>query len=177
MQIDYDFKPANKFNDIALTYLCQVITQTVGELDLLKDRTSEQFLMEFFHLEEHELTRGFNKLPNEKKTYIRHAYQLFIFLGRGYEMSTKRGQSYTSHLIRGVHKFFFQYARRRQLITTQTDHDKYPNNRIMYVEKDYIKLLDYSSGIIPREMIRTWMVIAEQYNFKLTQSQTKLWFK
>lgn len=54
MQIDYDFKPANKFNDTALTYLCQVITQTVGELDLLKDRTSEQFLMEFFHLEEHE---------------------------------------------------------------------------------------------------------------------------
>lgn len=88
MQIDYDFKPANKFNDTALTYLCQVITQTVGELDLLKDRTSEQFLMEFFHLEEHELTRGFNKLPNEKKTYIKHAYQLFIFLGRGYEMWT-----------------------------------------------------------------------------------------
>ena len=113
----------------------------------------------------------------EKKNYIKHAYQLFLFLGRGYEMVTKRDQSYNTHLVRGVHKFFFQYAKRRSLITTHTDHDKYPNNRIMYVEKDYIKLLDYSSGIIPKEMIRTWMKIAKQYDFKLTQSETKLWFK
>lgn len=26
-------------------------------------------------------------------------------------------------------------------------------------------------------MIRTWMKIAKQYNFKLTKSETKLWFK
>lgn len=177
MQIDYDFKAVSKFNESAMVCLCQIITQTVGTLGLLKEKTSDQFLMEFFQLEESEMDLEFNKLPVKKKDYIKHAYQLFLFLGRGYEMVTKRDQSYSSHLVRGVHKFFFQYAKRQSLITTNTDHDKYPNNRIMYVEKDYIKLLDYSSGIIPREMIRTWMVIAEQYNFKLTKSETKLWFK
>ena len=50
-------------------------------------------------------------------------------------------------------------------------------NKLPVKKKDYIKLLDYSSGIIPKEMIRTWMKIAKQYNFKLTKSETKLWFK
>lgn len=177
MQIDYDFKAVSKFNESAMVCLCQIITQTVGPLGLLKEKTSEQFLMEFFQLDEAELDLEFSKLPIEKKNHIKHAYQLFLFLGRGYEMVTKRDQSYNTHLVRGVHKFFFQYAKRRSLITTHTDHDTYPNNRIMYVEKDYIKLLDYSSGIIPKEMIRTWMKIAKQYDFKLTQSETKLWFK
>lgn len=177
MQIDYNFKEVGKFNESAMACLCQIILQTVEPLGLLKEKESEQFLMEFFHLDEKEMDLPFHKLPESKKTYIKHAYQLFIFLGRGYEMVTKRDQSYSSHLVRGVHKFFFQYTKRKHLITTHTDHDKYPNNRIMYVEKDYIKLLDYSSGIIPKEMIRTWIQIAKQYDFRLTQSETKLWFK
>ena len=177
MKIEYDFQEVSKFNESAMVCMCQIIVETVRPLGLLAEKTSEEFLMEFFHLTEKELDLEFDKLSAAKKTYIHHAYQLFVFLGRGYEMVTKRDQSYGSHLVRGIHKFFFQYAKRKHLITLAIDRDKYPNNRIMYVEKDYIKLLDYSSGIIPKEMIRTWMKIAKQYDFQMTQSATKLWFK
>lgn len=177
MKFDYDFKEIGKFNEAAMVALCQIIAQIIGPLGLLEEMTTEQFLMELFQLEEEELDLPFQKLPKEKRVYIQHIYQLFIFLGRGYEMVTKRDQSYNSHLVRGVHKFFFQYAKRKCLVATPTSHDKYPNNRIMYIEKDYIKLLDYSTGIIPKEMVRTWSRVAKQYDFKLSQSKTKLWFK
>ena len=60
MQIDYDFKAVSKFNESTMVCLCQIITQTVGPLGLLKEKTSEQFLMEFFQLEEEELDMVFS---------------------------------------------------------------------------------------------------------------------
>lgn len=177
MKIDYNFPNVSKFNNDTLLYLSSVIGQTARSLGLLNDVDENSFLKEFFQLNDAEFEMDFKELPKEKKAYIKYAYQLFLFLGRGYENVTKNNQSHTTHLVRGIHKFFFQYSVRRRLIMTQTDHDKYPNNRIMYIEKDYIKLLDYPNGIVPREMIRTWIKIAKQYDFTLTQSATKLWFK
>ena len=177
MKIEYKFPSVHKFDNITMMYLFTVIEQIVRSLGLLNEIDSSAFLKKLFQLNDAELEMDFEELPKEKKVYIKYTYQLFLFLGRGYENVTKNNQSHSTHLIRGIHKFFFQYSVRRRLILTHTDHDKYPNNRIMYIEKDYIKLLDYPNGIIPKEMIRTWVKVAKEYDFTLTQSATKLWFK
>lgn len=177
MKVDYQFKDASKFSHHTFTYLTQVVIETASILELLNDTTQDDFLCKVFNLSPEDLDLNWSRLSVSKRNHIKHVYVLFLFLGRGYENVTKRSQTYNSHLIRGVHKFFFQYSMRRLLIQTHTASDKYPNNRIMYIEKDYIKLLDYSNGLIPKDMLRSWITTAEAWDFKLTQSETKLWFK
>ena len=52
MKVEYDFQEVSKFNESAMVCMCQIIVETVRPLGLLAEKTSEKFLMEFFHLTE-----------------------------------------------------------------------------------------------------------------------------